>query len=480
MSTYWHGLRFYQLLNVSDDLALLKYKLWNNQINLNTIITNMARPVGEEDNNKIPKAISRPEGGWFAKIWDERKTGDIRMIKLDRSEPFTVWVDSIKRGESLSMIIEPKIESDEKTELIRLPQSKAFSIWCIEQKLIADSDEPIESIPEEAFSSVLNEENGENELIYNPFTIWTTGQFLLAPKILKIQLTSEDKQDDEPANEMGGSKSEITSEKTDNINELKNSSFPVYSVLSSVVLIAFIIWMFVKASQLSEVKVQKANLEETLALKEQDIKEQENKIAKADQDNLKLTSTLSDERRKAKAAALNAQEVKRLELKKANDRLQEKVTEIKKMAGQMQLNQESFDNQKNALLKRSDDLMGLISKLKLDNAKSNELLKKSEEEIEGSNKKVTSLTKDISALNVALNDSQELMKSLQKMHEEKVKKMESEKSQIQELLEKELADKQKITNNLQTSKSQIKELTIEVEGLRKRIIELQEDQSPNQ
>jgi polyhydroxyalkanoate synthesis regulator phasin len=43
-----------------------------------------------------------------------------------------------------------------------------------------------------------------------------------------------------------------------------------------------------------------------------------------------------------------------------------------------------------------------------------------------------------------------------------------------------LADKQKITNNLETSKSQIKELTIEVEGLRKRIIELQEDQSPNQ
>ena len=72
------------------------------------------------------------------------------------------------------------------------------------------------------------------------------------------------------------------------------------------------------------------------------------------------------------------------------------------------------------------------------------------------------------------------MKSLQKMHEEKVKKMESEKSHIQELLEKELADKQKIINNLETSKSQIKELTIEVEGLRKRIIELQEAQSPNQ
>ena len=58
--------------------------------------------------------------------------------------------------------------------------------------------------------------------------------------------------------------------------------------------------------------------------------------------------------------------------------------------------------------------------------------------------------------------------------------MESEKSHIQELLEKELTDKQKIINNLETSKSQIKELTIEVEGLKKRIIELQEDQSPDQ
>ena len=55
----------------------------------------MARPVGEEDNNEIPKAISRPEGGWFAKIWDERKTGKRKMIKLDRSEPFTVLGDII-------------------------------------------------------------------------------------------------------------------------------------------------------------------------------------------------------------------------------------------------------------------------------------------------------------------------------------------------------------------------------------------------
>jgi len=440
----------------------------------------MARPVGEEDNNEIPKAISRPEGGWFAKIWDERKTGERKMIKLDRSEPFTVWVDLIKLGKSLSTISDQKIECVEKTELIKLPQSKAFSIWCMEQKLIADSEEMIESIPEEAFRSVLNQENGKSEFIYNPFTIWTTGEFLLAPKILKIQLKSDNKKDGEPANEIGGSKSEITSLEKENINELKSSSFPVYAVLSSVVLVAFIIWMFVKASQLSDVKVQKANLEETLVLKEKEIKEKDNKIAKADQDNLKLTSTLSDERLKAKAAALNAQEVKRLELKKVNDRFQEKVTEIKKMAEQMQLNQENFDNQKSALSKQADDLMVLISKLKLDNTKSNELLKKSEEEIEGSNKKITSLSKEISGLKVALNDSQELMKSLQKMHEEKVKKMESEKFQIQELLEKELADKQKITNNLETSKSQLKELTIEVEGLKKRIIELQEDQSPNQ
>ena len=440
----------------------------------------MARPVGEEDNNEIPKAISRPEGGWFAKIWDERKTGERKMIKLDRSEPFTVWVDLIKLGKSLSTISDQKIECVEKTELIKLPQSKAFSIWCMEQKLIADSEELIESIPEEAFSGVLNQENRKSEFIYNPFTIWTTGEFVLDTKILKIQLKSDNKKDGEPANEIGGSKSEITSLEKENINELKSSSFPVYAVLSSVVLVAFIIWMFVKASQLSDVKVQRANLEETLVLKEKEINEKDNKIAKADQDNLKLTSTLSDERLKAKAAALNAQEVKRLELKKVNDRFQVKVTEIKKMAEQMQLNQENFDNQKSALSKQADDLMVLISKLKLDNTKSNELLKKSEEQIEGSNKKITSLSKEISGLKVALNDSQELMKSLQKMHEEKVKKMESEKFQIQELLEKELADKQKITNNLETSKSQLKELTIEVEGLKKRIIELQEDQSPNQ
>ena len=72
---------------------------------------------------------------------------------------------------------------------------------------------------------------------------------------------------------------------------------------------------------------------------------------------------------RAKSAALNAQEVKRLELKKSNDRLQEKISEIKALSEQMRINKLNFDNQKNTLTKLSDSFRTQISKLKNENTK---------------------------------------------------------------------------------------------------------------
>ena len=434
----------------------------------------MARPVGEEDNNKIPKAISRPEGGWFAKIWDERKSGQKKMIKLGRSVPFTVWISPYKIGDNGGLNNEPKSVMIESVELIKLPPSKAFTIWAIKEKLTGDTQEIIESIPEEAFQDESTKEKFNKELRSTPFTIWTTEQALSDSRIINIKLiSSNEKADNQLADVVIVKQDENRSIKEENKNQIQSHPFPVYSVICSLVLLVSIGWMFVKASQLNDLKTQQASLEISLD-------EKDEIISKAKQDNINLKNTLSDERLKAKSAALNAQEVKRLELKKSNDRLQEKISEIKALSEQMRINKVNFDNQKNTLTKLSDSLRTQISKLKNENTKYIESLDRSQMETEMANKKNDTLLKEVSELKNSLSDSQKNMKSLQLDSDKKVREMENMITKFQESLKKELNEKADIKANLKTSESQLKESQIKNQELRKRITELEEAESSDQ
>ncbi len=434
----------------------------------------MARPVGEEDNNKIPKAISRPEGGWFAKIWDERKSGQKKMIKLGRSVPFTVWISPYKIGDNGGLNNEPEAVMIESVELIKLPPSKAFTIWAIKEKLTADTQEIIESIPEEAFQDESTKEKFNKELRSTPFTIWTTEQALSDSRIINIKLiSSNEKADNQLADVVVVKQDENGSIKEENKNQIQSHPFPVYSVICSLVLLVFIGWMFVKASHLNDLKTQQASLEISLD-------EKDEIISKAKQDNINLKNTLSDERLKAKSAALNAQEVKRLELKKSNDRLQEKISEIKALSEQMRINKVNFDNQKNTLTKLSDSLRTQISKLKNENTKYIESLDRSQMETEMANKKNDTLLKEVSELKNSLSDSQKNMKSLQSDSDKKVREMENMITKFQESLKKELNEKADIKANLKTSESQLKESQIKNQELRKRITELEEAESSDQ
>jgi DNA-binding beta-propeller fold protein YncE len=183
---------------------------------------------------------------------------------------------------------------------------------------------------------------------------------------------------------------------------------------------------------------------------------------------------------RAKSAALNAQEVKRLELKKSNDRLQEKISEIKALSEQMRINKVNFDNQKNTLTKLSDSLRTQISKLKNENTKYIESLDRSQMETEMANKKNDTLLKEVSELNDSLRDSQKNMKSLQLDSDKKVREMENMITKFQESLKKELNEKADIKANLKTSESQLKESQIKNQELRKRITELEEAESSDQ
>ncbi|MED5586376.1 MAG: hypothetical protein VYB61_08480 [Verrucomicrobiota bacterium] len=62
----------------------------------------MARPVGEEL-ARNPTAISRPKGGWFARIWTQRAgsvAGNLaapEKICLDHANPFTIWAAGLRQ-----------------------------------------------------------------------------------------------------------------------------------------------------------------------------------------------------------------------------------------------------------------------------------------------------------------------------------------------------------------------------------------------
>ena len=124
----------------------------------------MARPVGENI-EKNPTAISRPEGGWFARIWNERSKCVKHLIYLGRSTPFTVWVRSIQDQKTVESLNQNFSDSEDhqstedailQVEPISLPSSKAFSILTeISQNL----NQQISSFPIEAFEEKLSNVN---------------------------------------------------------------------------------------------------------------------------------------------------------------------------------------------------------------------------------------------------------------------------------------------------------------------------------
>ncbi|MFP6873299.1 MAG: hypothetical protein VCA55_07280 [Verrucomicrobiales bacterium] len=163
----------------------------------------MARPVGEEL-ARNPTAISRPKGGWFARIWTQRAgsaAGDLTVekIRLERADPFTLWIT-------------PRTESrpgPRPGSAITSIPSRAFTLWATQQapaNVSAETpidgtvvDQVIAPLPAGVFDEpVLSEEHHEELqtvqssgdpaaiLLSGAFTVWTTAEALASPAILTV------------------------------------------------------------------------------------------------------------------------------------------------------------------------------------------------------------------------------------------------------------------------------------------------------
>jgi hypothetical protein len=436
----------------------------------------MARPVGENI-EKNPTAISRPEGGWFARIWNERSKSVKLPISLDRSEPFTVWVRSIEDQKTVEKLNQNFSDSEDhqstedailQVEPISLPPSKAFSIWTeISQNL----NQQISSFPIEAFEEKLSNVNvsslqtdGDDlkKIRSKSFTIWITPEALAEQRFVKMALTNNEKDQIE------------VKTTTDSVTENKESEFSpkasrsvLVPVIFSFLLIGVIIWMFVRANHLATVKNDLATVKNDLSSTEQELINKGEEISN-------LEETLINERDANQKASLNAKEVARLEIKKANDAFLGKIKEVEMLT-------QVRDKIKNDYEKSMTSNMQEVQKLKLGIANIEEkneqaqaqILKVNEDKLDLT-KKVNSLEKEKGELNKALSDAEVANKKSSEGYVAAIQAVENELKATNELLEKEKSNSLMISEKLNLSDSQLKKLMLEIENLNAKIKDLEQ------
>jgi len=429
----------------------------------------MARPVGENI-EKNPTAISRPEGGWFARIWNERSKSVKHLIDPGRSTPFTVWVRSIQDQKTVEKLNQNSSDSEDhqstedailQVEPISLPPSKAFSIWTeISQNL----NQEISSFPIEAFEEKLSNVNvsslqtdGDDlkKIRSKSFTIWITPEALAEQRFVKMALTNNEKDQIE------------VKTTTDSVTENKESEFSpkasrsvLVPVIFSFLLVGVIIWMFVRANHLATVKNELSSTEQELINKGEEISN--------------LEKTLINERDANQKASLNAKEVARLEIKKANDAFLGKVKEVEMLT-------QVRDKIRNDYAKSMASNIQEVQKLKLEIGNIEEkneqaqaqILKANEDKLDLT-KKVNSLEKEKGELNKALSDAEVANKKAREGYVAAIQAVENELKTTNELLEKEKSNSLMISEKLNLSDSQLKKLMLEIENLNAKIKDLEQ------
>ena len=436
----------------------------------------MARPVGENI-EKNPTAISRPEGGWFARIWNERSKSVKHLINLGRSTPFTVWVRSIQDQKTVKSLNQNSSDSEDhqstedailQVEPISLPPSKAFSIWTeISQNL----NQQISSFPIEAFEEKLSNVNvsslqsdGDDlkKIRSKSFTIWITPEALAEQRFVKMALTNNEKDQIEVKTTTGP----VTENKESELSP-KASRPVLVPVIFSFLLVGVIIWMFVRANHLATVKDDLSTVKDDLSSAKQDLIDKGEEISN-------LEKTLINERDANQKASLNAKEVARLEIKKANDAFLGKVKEVEMLT-------QVRDKIKNDYEKSMTSNMQEVQKLKLGIANIEEKNEQAQVQILKANKdnldltkKVNSLEKEKGELNKALSDAEVANKKAREGYVAAIQAVENELKATNELLEKEKSNSLMISEKLDLSDSQLKKLMLEIENLNAKIKDLEQ------
>ncbi|MDB4783346.1 hypothetical protein OAG39_01875 [Verrucomicrobiales bacterium] len=447
----------------------------------------MARSVGENI-EKNPTAISRPEGGWFARIWNERSKSEKLLISLDRSEAFTVWVRSIGKCKDLQFLDEVFSSSVEsrgnddcisEAEFISLPPSKAFSVWT---KISEEQDEEIPTLPIEAFDESQTDEDkasirlGRDNLISltsKCFTIWITPVAVAESKFVKIELSNN-----EAALIEDESIIDSVSEYYPEESSSREKKLDLVPIVFSILLVAAIIWMFVRANELASVKGNLAsvtgNLESAnkkISLADKDLVDKEEKISD-------LEKALISERDANKKASLNAKEVARIKIQKANEAFLGKVKEVGLLVKARDKIKDDYEKSKALNMKEVQELKSEIANVGEKNKQAQAQILLTDKNNESLTQKVTSLDKEKSELSKAMSAAEAATKKALNNYMTAIQIVGNDLKEANEMLEQEKSNSLMMREKLDLSDSQLKKLILEIERLNAKIRDLEQPDQP--
>lgn len=440
----------------------------------------MARPVGENI-EKNPTAISRPEGGWFARIWNERSKSVKLLISLDRSEPFTVWVRSIEECKDLQLrdkVSLSSVESRSKNDrisgvqLISLPPSKAFSVWT---EISQEKDEIISTLPVEAF----NESQSDNDkasiqlssdnlvnLTSKCFTIWITPEALAESRFDKIDLSNDEALPIEEEVLIDSVIEDYPKEPSS-----REKKLVLVPIVFSILLVTAIIWMFVRANELALVKENLDSATKKISSAEKGLVDKEEKISD-------LEKVIISERDANKKASLNAKEVARLEIKKSNEAFLGKVKEVELLVKERDKIKSDYEKSKSLNLQEVQKLKSEMATVEEKNKETQAQILKANKDNLNLTKRVTSLEEEKDELNKAVSDSEAAAKKARDNYVAAIQTVENDLKEANQSLEKEKSNSLTIGEKLNLSDSQLKKLMMEIEKLNSKIKDLEQSDQP--
>lgn len=440
----------------------------------------MARSVGENI-EKNPTAISRPEGGWFARIWNERSKSEKLLISLDRSEAFTVWVRSIEKCKDLQFLDEVFSSSVEsrgnddcisEAEFISLPPSKAFSVWT---EISEEQDEEIPTLPIEAFDESQTDEDkasirlGRDNLISltsKCFTIWITPAAVAESKFVKIELSNN-----EAALIEDESIIDSVSEYYPEESSSREKKIDLVPIVFSILLVAAIIWMFVRANELASVKGNLESANKKISLADKDLVDKEEKISD-------LEKALISERDANKKASLNAKEVARIKIQKANEAFLGKVKEVGLLVKARDKIKDDYEKSKALNMKEVQELKSEIANVGEKNKQAQAQILLTDKNNESLTQKVTSLDKEKSELSKAVSAAEAATKKALNNYMTAIQIVENDLKEANEMLEQEKSNSLMMREKLDLSDSQLKKLILEIERLNAEIRDLEQPDQP--
>ena len=225
--------------------------------------------------------------------------------------------------------------------------------------------------------------------------------------------------------------------------------------------------MFVRANELASVKGNLESANKKISLAEKGLVDKEENISD-------LEKALISQRGANKKASLNAKEVARLEIQKANEAFLGKVKEVELLIKAQDKIKSDYEKSKALNMQEVQKLKSEIANVEEKNKQALAQILRADKNNESLTQKVTSLDKEKSKLNKAVSAAEAANKKALDSYMAAIQIAENDLKEANAMLEEEKSNFLMMREKLNLSDSQLKKLMLEIEKLNAKIKDLEQ------